>query len=83
MLQRQGGDYCRVLGVGFGSAPNLGAIYEDLGYRTILKPANAAGVDLAITLEPVQPVWPAVLEPLARGGHDDAPVPAIRPKMPF
>ena len=56
MLERQGGDYCRVLCVGFSSAPNLGAVYENLSNPAVVKPANAAGVNLAVTLEPVQPM---------------------------
>jgi hypothetical protein len=70
MLERQRGHDGGILRIGFGSAPNLGAVDENLCDPAILKPANAARIALAITLEPVQPVLAggsgAVGERLAR-----------------
>jgi Uncharacterized protein conserved in bacteria (DUF2130) len=76
MLERQGGDYCRVLCVGFGSAPSLGAVYEDLSDPAIVEPTDATGVLLATGFEPVEPVGSPVGEPLA--GSGDGHVPALR-----
>jgi hypothetical protein len=38
MLEREGGDNRSVLGVGFGRAPNLGAIYEDFSNSAVVEP---------------------------------------------
>ena len=44
MLERQGGDYCRVLGVGLSSRAYLRSVDENLSDPAIVKPANAAGL---------------------------------------
>jgi hypothetical protein len=53
MLERQGSDYCRVLGVRFSSRPDLRAVDENLRDPAVVESADAAGVDLTVALEPV------------------------------
>jgi hypothetical protein len=68
MLERQGGHYCRVLGVRFSRRPDLRSVDENLGDPAIVEPTDATGVDLAITLEPVQPMRSPVRQPLTGSG---------------
>jgi hypothetical protein len=49
----------------------------------IVEPADPPGIGPTTAFEPVQPMRPAIREALSEGGHDDAPAPARRPKMPF
>ena len=49
VLKCQGGDYCRVLGIGLSSGSDLRSVDKNLGDPAILKSADAAGVGLAIT----------------------------------
>jgi hypothetical protein len=75
MLECEGGDNRSILRVGFGSAPNLAAVYEDLSDAAVVEPTDAAGVKLTPGFEPVEPVRPAVLKPLTgdwRGHASDS-----------
>jgi hypothetical protein len=83
VLECQRGDNGGVLGIGLSGSAGLRTVDENFGNATIFKSANAARVELATAFEPVQPVCPAILQALSEGCHDDAPAPAIRPKMPF
>ena len=44
VLERPGGDYCCVLGVGLSSRADLPSVDENLGDPAIVKPADAAGI---------------------------------------
>jgi hypothetical protein len=84
MLERHGGHYCRVLGIGLSSRAYLRSVDENLSDPAIVKSANAAGLDLAITLEPVEPMRSPVREPLTRGGdaHEVVSEPLRCPELP-
>jgi hypothetical protein len=75
VLQGQRSDYRGVLRNRFSGGPGLGTVYEDLGNAAVVEPTDPTGVHLAPAFKPVQPVWPAVLEPLARDwrGHVSDP----------
>src|SRR5258707_15856999 len=61
MLERQGGDYCRVLGIRFSSRSDLRAVDENLRDPAIVEPADAAGVGLIATFKSVKPMGSPVL----------------------
>ena len=48
MLECQRGDDRSILRIGLGSAPNLGAAYENLSDAAVVKPTDAACVNLRI-----------------------------------
>jgi hypothetical protein len=51
MLQGQGGNYRGVLRIGFGSAPDLGSVYEYFGDAAVVEPTDATGVEPPIIKE--------------------------------
>ena len=81
MLERQGGDYRRVLSIRFGCRPDLRSVDEYLCDPSVLEPANAAGVGLAVALKTVKPMRSSVLESLSWRGnaHDEVSEPSWMP----
>lgn len=69
MLERQGGDNCRVLGVRFSRRSDLRPVDENLRDLAIVEPADAASIALAVTLEPVEPMGSTVRQALSECGH--------------
>jgi hypothetical protein len=78
VLEGERGHDRGILRVCFSSAPNLGAVDEDLGNPAVVEPADAAGVNLAPGLEPVEPMRSPVRQLLAGSGDGHGVIPSMQ-----